>query len=65
MLAPSAAAASTTPAIEIAAPALALAFNDLGAMKSLYHGNMVNAQLSVDFSASAPSVTVAALVRGC
>ena len=63
--APSAAAASTTPAMMIAAPAVALARFDLGAMTSSYHANMVNAQLSLDFSGSSAPVAVAALARGC
>ena len=49
----------------IAAPPVALARMDRGAMKPLYHQNMVNAQLSLDFRGSAASVAVAALVGGC
>jgi hypothetical protein len=47
----------------IAAPAVARACFDLGAMKSPYHAHMVNAQLLLDFSASPGPEPVAALVR--
>ena len=49
----------------IAAPVVALARMDRGAMKPLYHQNMVNAQLSLDFRGSNAAVAVAALAGGC
>jgi hypothetical protein len=64
-LAANAAAASATPARMIAAPAVALARFDRGAMEASYHANMVNTQLSVEISGSSTPVAVAALAWGC
>jgi hypothetical protein len=53
------------PARLIAAPAAALVRLDLGAMTSLYHFNLVNVQLLLDFGGSEAPVAVAARARGC